>query len=212
MLIQCSRCAELRHEIEFDVRADTGKRRRTCKACRRVSQRLRLQSADPRAPRSQRIVGSRETFTCTRCQRSLPDAAFPRKAKGSRFLQSWCRECFSTFNRQNYLDNRAREIARVRRNQKVAVDRVRQLLRAYLAEHPCVDCGEADAGVLEFDHLRDKSDDVSRMVSSGLSWDRVLSEIAKCEVRCANCHRRITRRRRETLGVRKAPDAVEGAG
>lgn len=211
-MVQCSKCGETKQKVDFDLRADTGTRRRTCKACRRVSQRLRLQSANPRAPRSQRIVGCREAFTCTRCQRSLPATAFPRKAKGSLFLQSWCRECFSAFNRQNYLENRARDIARVRRNQKVAVDRARQHLRAYLAEHPCVDCGETDAGVLEFDHLRDKSGDVSRMVSSGLSWDRILFEIEKCEVRCANCHRRITRQRRESLRLREAPEEVARAG
>lgn len=138
--------------------------------------------------------------------------SLPRKAKGSLFLQSWCRECFSAFNRQNYVENRTRDIARVRRNQKIAVDRARQLLRAYLTEHPCVDCGEMDTRVLEFDHLRDKSGDVSRMVSSGLSWDRILFEIAKCEVRCANCHRRITRQRRETLMLRDAPEHAARAG
>jgi 5-methylcytosine-specific restriction endonuclease McrA len=68
------------------------------------------------------------------------------------------------------------------------------LLRAYLREHPCTDCGEWDIVVLEFDHLRDKTANVSRLVHIA-PWPRVLEEIAKCEVACANCHRRRTARR-----------------
>jgi hypothetical protein len=63
---------------------------------------------------------------------------------------------------------------------------------AYLLEHPCVDCGEADPVVLEFDHMRDKVKAVSVLLSNGHEWKQILAEIEKCEVRCANCHRRRT--------------------
>jgi hypothetical protein len=55
-----------------------------------------------------------------------------------------------------------------------------------------MDCGETDPDVLEFDHLRDKRADISTLVQYGVSWKTVQDEIAKCEVRCANCHRRRT--------------------
>jgi L-lysine 2,3-aminomutase len=53
----------------------------------------------------------------------------------------------------------------------------------------CADCGEKNHIVLDFDHLRDKKYNVSRMIHDGFSWKAILKEIKKCEVVCANCHR-----------------------
>jgi hypothetical protein len=87
---------------------------------------------------------------------------------------------------------------RIRRNSERQKGVARANTRAYLAEHPCVDCGESDVSVLEFDHVRgSKRMDVSKMVARGHSWSAIAMEIAKCEVRCANCHRRITEARRK---------------
>ena len=57
----------------------------------------------------------------------------------------------------------------------------------YLAEHPCVDCGNTDLRVLEFDHEEKKSFNIGRGNSQTLK--RVKEEIEKCKVRCANCHK-----------------------
>lgn len=67
----------------------------------------------------------------------------------------------------------------------------------YLSTHPCVDCGEADPVVLEFDHIdrANKKQDITRMVTGmHYGWERIVEEIAKCVVRCANCHRKKTYR------------------
>jgi transcription elongation factor Elf1 len=53
----------------------------------------------------------------------------------------------------------------------------------------CVDCGESNHIVLDFDHLSNKKYNVSRMIHDGFSWAAIKKEIAKCEVVCANCHR-----------------------
>jgi hypothetical protein len=63
----------------------------------------------------------------------------------------------------------------------------------YLENHPCVDSGENDPVVLEFDHVRGKKiSDVSSLGWKLVSWNSLMNEIAKCEIRCANCHRRRT--------------------
>ena len=76
--------------------------------------------------------------------------------------------------------------------------RNRAYVTAYLESHPCVDCGEPDIIVLEFDHVRGtKRNNIANMVRR-YSLEAIIAEIAKCEVRCANCHRRVTHKRRKT--------------
>jgi hypothetical protein len=50
-----------------------------------------------------------------------------------------------------------------------------------------MDCGEKDVRVLEFDHVRGKKGfDIGNWRCFGML--RLLEEIAKCDVVCANCH------------------------
>jgi hypothetical protein len=48
---------------------------------------------------------------------------------------------------------------------------------------------------LEFDHLREKSFSIGAKLAQ-FTWQRILDEMEKCEVVCANCHRRRTAQRR----------------
>ncbi len=131
---------------------------------------------------------------CGRCgeRKDLAEFAWRRKAKGQ--LDNYCRPCRAAYKQEHYAANRQRNIDRVKaRKSEVITKRVRWLLD-FLAAHPCVDCGEADTLVLEFDHLGDKR----FTIANGLrdrNWDSVLNEMAKCDVVCANCHRRRTARR-----------------
>jgi len=57
---------------------------------------------------------------------------------------------------------------------------------------PCADCGERfPSYVMDFDHRGDKTIIVSKLPEWG-SVSRLLDEIAKCDVVCANCHRQRT--------------------
>ena len=69
--------------------------------------------------------------------------------------------------------------------------RKRDAIYWYKATHPCVDCGETDYVVLQFDHVGQKSFTVTQHISD-CSYKTILAEIQKCDVVCGNCHLRRT--------------------
>jgi hypothetical protein len=139
---------------------------------------------------------------CSRCGELKPIGAFSLKSRASGVLHSYCRDCHAAWNRAHYDRNRATYMAAARRNNARCESTNLRGLIEYLLQHPCVDCGESDPLVLDFDH-RDRAS--KRMAVSDLlrhtSWKYVEAEVAKCDVRCANCHRRRTARQ---LGWRRA--------
>lgn len=62
----------------------------------------------------------------------------------------------------------------------------------FLLKYPCSICSEKDPLVLDFDHLGNKECNIGYMISNGCSLDDLKKEIKKCQVLCANCHRRKT--------------------
>jgi hypothetical protein len=96
-------------------------------------------------------------------------------------------------SRRHYAKHREKVIAKAKVYSKAAKNRIRAYINAYLEANPCVDCGETNVVVLEFDHVSDdKKFNISDATRHGYSMDKVTAEIAKCEVRCANCHRKKT--------------------
>jgi hypothetical protein len=85
--------------------------------------------------------------------------------------------------------------------------RIRQLLLEFLSSKKCLDCGENDPIVLDFDHKNpnDKFKSISKMLSGHYSWKSIQKEIDKCDIRCANCHRRKTYVQFNSFGKTKLP-------
>ena len=107
------------------------------------------------------------------------------------------------FNVSYYARNRAREIERVRVRQDATVKFLRELRRV-----PCADCGGTfEPYQMDFDH-RDpaqKSFQVTDGCAMLMNRERLLAEIAKCDVICANCHAiRSARLRAERAELQRA--------
>jgi hypothetical protein len=103
-------------------------------------------------------------------------------------LQLICKSCTSIYNKKWYLNNKAHHkvASNQRRHKRKAVNR--KYLLEYLETHHCVDCGESRKPCLDFDHVKGKKHKaISEMMDRSLST--LKKEIAKCVVRCANCHR-----------------------
>jgi hypothetical protein len=132
--------------------------------------------------------------TCGTCGKSKPHADFNRKASRVDGLQEVCRECNRESSRRYYAENRDKHLrVIVARTARQRIES-KAFLAGYLREHPCVDCGVTDLRVLDFDHRPDcdKRKDVMQMVKEGFSIPRLREEIAKCDVRCRNCHAIVT--------------------
>jgi hypothetical protein len=157
---------------------------------------------DPRAAACKRERGSRrlegriKVYTC--CNRDLPLTEFAVRRTRTGARQSWCRGCIAANDRQRYqrLTRPQRAERRQAERMRIALigSRVDEILRA----SGCVDCGERDPVVLEFDHVGVKTSNVADLIRYGAAWSRITAEITQCEVRCVNCHKRATARRRRS--------------
>jgi hypothetical protein len=126
----------------------------------------------------------------------IENFAWRRRERGQR--DTFCRPCRSAYGKEHYAANRPRYIEQARiQKERLMLERTAYLIE-YFQSHPCVECGEADPIVLEFDHLRDKSFAIGPELAKR-SWRAILDEIEKCEVVCANCHRRRTAHRRGSV-------------
>lgn len=131
---------------------------------------------------------------CVVCRELVPLSDFNVRRRSRDGIQNVCRACNRARARRYYAENREAHLRAVRARMVASRAAAWLALGDYLIEHPCVDCGEGDIRVLDFDHRpgAGKSADVMRLVQDGHSLARVMSEVAKCDVRCRNCHARIT--------------------
>lgn len=121
---------------------------------------------------------------CTHCKllKLRSDFSIDRRRKEGR--STWCKSCHREYREVN------REHRQLQRQQYKSK---RREFVWKMKQHPCTDCGSTfHPAAMQFDHLPSftKSANISRLVQSygDMNDQRLLDEIAKCELVCANCH------------------------
>ena len=136
---------------------------------------------------------------CKACVKNLIDPIDNTKVCTDCNIKKHVSEYYYNKHRKNKIRPQCKECSKLRANKnprKYSEDRA-ELKRNYIFSHflknPCIDCGEADPLVLEFDHVRGtKVDSIGCMLRDGRTLDTIKAEINKCDVVCANCHRKRT--------------------
>lgn len=105
-----------------------------------------------------------------------------------------CTRCELVYNYADRYDN---NINMCKNCNSLKCSDLRDTKRQYVydiltSSNGCKDCGEKDPIVLEFDHKDPKTKSFNIGDSYGKSIDSIKEEILKCDIVCANCHRKRT--------------------
>lgn len=131
---------------------------------------------------------------CSKCNTTKPAIEFSFDKSQRDGLAFYCKPCLRECRRLSYHHTKPNSNAKKRKHSRYTT--LREWILSYLLQHPCVDCGETDPIVLEFDHVRGvKVTEVSKLLAKVCGLKMLEDEVAKCDVRCANCHRRMTAKR-----------------
>jgi hypothetical protein len=131
---------------------------------------------------------------CSKCKEEKLESQFNFKIKNLGILQYQCKNCTRLSIKNHYNRNREYYLEKVQKRNVLLRQEVVNYIQNYLLNNPCVDCGESNPVVLEFDHKGEvpKFRAVSSLIRGRFSLKKIKEEIIKCDVRCANCHRKKT--------------------
>jgi hypothetical protein len=99
-------------------------------------------------------------------------------------------DALRSYNREYYQRNRNQLLEKQREKNRRFAESRRKWLVEYKKTLECVRCGENHPATLTFHHKEgtDKIFEIGNAIVLGVSLKRLIAEITKCEVLCANCH------------------------
>ena len=146
--------------------------------------------------KSEKIKNFKENpfIKCGLCKEEKHFLNFNKNKSQTNGYQTICKECNRERSRKYYKDNPEVHKENVIKRNKIISEKLNDFIIKHLLNNPCVDCGEKDIRTLQFDHISpiEKKYNISDMVQNHVSESKIVEEIKKCEVRCANCHAKRT--------------------
>lgn len=121
---------------------------------------------------------------CSKCKQEKELTEFNKHRYG---VTSWCKECVRNRSKQHYEEN---EIS-LKEKRKLYVQQRREWFNEFKKTLKCIKCGENHIACLDFHHRDPKQKEFS--IAGAVSHsnkEKVIKELEKCDVLCANCHRK----------------------
>lgn len=127
---------------------------------------------------------------CVICKHEKELSQFNLNRTKADGLQPHCRDCGKKRSKRYYKDNRDKHktVIGARKSRVVSANVAK--FRAIKDRCKCANCTESDSVCLDFHHIGDKDMEITKAIHRGWSWTRVVKELEKCIVFCANCHRK----------------------
>lgn len=101
---------------------------------------------------------------------------------------TYCKKCRRAIAKKDYQANKERYKERATKARQKKLDKFHE----FKSTQQCDICGENHSACLDFHH-RDESEkkfEIANMLR--YSWAKIEEELNKCDVLCANCHRKET--------------------
>lgn len=130
-----------------------------------------------------------ESKVCTKCGIDKELSCFYKKTSAKDGKQSICKDCRKLVDAESYKNNTNRKLS-IRKRSKECVDYNKKLI-AEKKKCGCMFCGEKEPIALDFHHLNssEKEYNIGKLIT--YSTNKILKELEKCIVLCANCHRKV---------------------
>lgn len=128
---------------------------------------------------------------CSICKEEKKLIDFNKNKSKLDGLNTICRVCSNAKSKKYYNLNSDKHKENVKKRNARIIKEQRIKLHEYIKHNDgCVDCGNDDPIVLDFDHRDgvEKVNNISNMIGY-YKWERIEEELKKCDIRCANCHR-----------------------
>lgn len=129
------------------------------------------------------FIETRHKKICKQCCKTKTE--FP-VLKGKE--KAICNDCY-TKQFGDIFDIEKKIIKKRKETEKMIIEQNQSFVYNLLKESFCEDCKISDFRVLEFDHVykETKDSNISNLITHG-TLKQLKKEIAKCEIRCKNCH------------------------
>jgi hypothetical protein len=100
------------------------------------------------------------------------------------------KEYLRAYNREYYRQNRELLLKKQKEKNRRHLEKIGRWLNEYKKGLSCSRCSESHPATLQFHHRdpKDKEFSIGTYRHGRFSRERLLKEIAKCDVICANCH------------------------